>query len=138
MTTALWCLLGFAGWTLALVILGVVSPRTQQVLAGRAKSNEFKADEPHGSERYRRTVRAHMNCVENLPVFASVVLVGTLVGVHAPAFGLLAVGCLAARVLQSSIHISSGSVSAVNARFTFYLVQVVCMVAMGVMIVRHG
>ena len=138
MTTALWCLLGFAGWTLALVVVGIGMPRVAKVLAGQAKANDFKADEPHGSERYRRTMRAHMNCVENLPIFASVVLVGTVAGVRAPDFGMLAVVLLAARVVQSSIHISSGSVAAVNARFMFFLVQLVCMAAMVVEIARYA
>ncbi len=138
MTTALWSLLGFAGWTLALVIVGIGGPRVGAVLAGRAKSNAFKADEPHGSARYRRTMRAHMNCVENLPIFASVVLVGTVIGVHNPAFDMLALAVLLARVVQSSVHISSGSVSAVNVRFTFFLIQLVCVISMGVVIARHG
>ncbi len=138
MTLPLWCLLGFAGWTLLLVVVGIGAPRVTQVLAGKAKPDAFPADQPHGSPRYRRTMRAHMNCVENLPIFASVVIVGVLAGVSEPAFGMLAAVVLAARVVQSTIHIASGSNAAINARFTFFLAQIACVVAMAVVIARHG
>jgi uncharacterized MAPEG superfamily protein len=59
-------------------------------LSGRAKLNEFPADVPHGSARYRRAMRAHANCVENLPVYTAVVVAITAAGVMSPVLDLLA------------------------------------------------
>ena len=47
------------------------------VLRGERPANGFPADQDHGGPGwYRRCNRAHLNCVENLPVFGAVVLVG--------------------------------------------------------------
>ena len=72
MYTPLFCLLGFVLWTAVIAFVGIVVPRVASVLAGTAPPEGWPADVPHGSERYRRTMRAHLNCVENLPLFASV------------------------------------------------------------------
>ena len=44
-------------------------PLDSPLLAGPGEHVEWPADVPHGSDRYRRTMRAHLNCVENLPLF---------------------------------------------------------------------
>jgi len=126
MTVPLWCLLGFAAWTLLLVV-AVAASRTVQVVTGSKRPDEFPAGVPHGDDAYWRLNRAHLNCAENLPLFASVVTVGTLAGITWPLFGTLAQVYLGARIVQSVIHISSGSVLAVNARFTAFLVQLFCL-----------
>ncbi len=138
MTTPLLCLLVYALWTLGIAFVGVALVRTAEVLAGRAKANAFPGDQPHGSERYRRTMRAHANCVENLPVFAAVVLVAAVLEIDLPALDALAVVTLVARFAQTAIHIASGSAAAVTARATVYGVQVVAIVAMAVLIMRHA
>ncbi len=129
-----WALLGFASWTLLLVLVGVGLPRISAVLAGRARPNSFDPSVPHGSERYQRTLRAHMNCVENLPVFAAFVLLGSAVGVHRPLFELAAAAVLPARLLQSLVHIASGRNRAVLVRFSFFLVQWVCFAILALLI----
>ncbi|MFZ5480140.1 MAG: MAPEG family protein [Myxococcota bacterium] len=134
MTTPLASLLAFAMWTLSLVLVGVGYPRVSAVLAGRAKPGDFKADEPHGGETYRRTIRAHLNCVENLPVFASVVLVGHAAGHASRAFDALAVTYVAARVGQSLAHVASGRHRVVLVRFSFFTVQVIAVIGMAVLI----
>jgi hypothetical protein len=73
MTVPQWALLGFAVWTL-LVLFGTVGVyRWSRILTGRVRISEWQADVPQGSEWYLRAMRAHMNCVENLPVFAAIV-----------------------------------------------------------------
>ncbi len=126
MTVPLWCLLGFAAWTLLLVV-AVAAARVMQVVAGEKRPDEFTAGVPHGGDAYWRLNRAHLNCVENLPLFASVVTVGTFAGITWPLFGTLAQVYLGARIVQSVIHISSGSVLAVNTRFAAFLVQIFCL-----------
>lgn len=126
MTTPLYCLLGFAAWTLLLAVSAILTHRVPEVLRGRAASNDFPADTPHGPGWYRRLLRAHANCVENLPVFAAVVLVAAVAGVTDATMDRLAQAYLAARVLQSLSHVASGSAFAVNARFTFFVAQIIC------------
>lgn len=134
MTLALWSLLGFAVWTV-LLVASVALPRAGLVVAGRKRANGF---EPSGATVApgfsQRAGRAHANCVENLPVFASLVVVGHLAGVGAQSFGLLAFAVLGARIAQSLTHLVSVSELAVNIRFTFFVVQLVCFVAMGTLI----
>jgi uncharacterized MAPEG superfamily protein len=127
MTTPLWCLLGFVVWTLVL-LAALAATRVGAVLRGEKRANEFPSGVPHGGDAYWRLNRAHLNCLENLPIFATVVLVATVAGIKAGALDALARTYLVARIGQSVTHVSSGSVMAVNVRFAFFLVQVVCVV----------
>ena len=136
MHTPLLCLLGFVLWTVLLVACGIAAIRFTAVLTGKAPPNGFPADVPHGSERYRRTMRAHMNCVENLPLFASVVLTGALVHAGSPLMDTLALTYLGARVSQSLVHIASGRFIAITMRLTCFVVQTVCLTWMGVLVYR--
>jgi hypothetical protein len=126
MTRSLYCLVGFAAWAALLVSsIGVV--RWVQVLTGRKRVNEFPGGVQHGGDVYWRLNRAHINTVENLPIFATLILVAQLlhVGVLLPAEIVLG-----ARVVQSLIHVSSGSPPAVTLRFTAFATQVACFVTM--------
>ncbi len=134
MTTPLYSLMGFVFWTALLVLLiGVI--RVGQVVTGKAAVNSFPSGQPHGSDFYWRLSRAHMNCLENLPLFAAVVLTGHVSGLTAPLFGTLAATYAFARVGQTLAHVSSAGVAAVNVRFTFFSVQMVCLVWMALMVV---
>jgi uncharacterized MAPEG superfamily protein len=135
MTTPLWCLLGFVAWTLVL-LTAIAVARVAAVLRGEKRANEFPSGVPHGGDGYWRLNRAHMNCVENLPMFATVVLVATVAGLRGPGLDTLARVYLGARVGQSLAHVSSGGVVAVNVRFTFFLVQVGCLIGFLLTIVR--
>jgi uncharacterized MAPEG superfamily protein len=136
MTLPLWMLLAFAGWTLLVLLIGVGVYRWSLILTGRAELVSFPGDTPHGAEAYRRAVRAHANCIENLPVFGAIVLTAAAAGLNPPHFGALAAATVAARVAQTSIHLLLPvSNPMVAARFTFFLIQVMTMIAMGVLIV---
>ena len=67
MPIPVWVLLGFAAWTLLILFATVGVYRWSRILTGRTAIATWRADEQQGSEWYRRAVRAHMNCVENLP-----------------------------------------------------------------------
>jgi len=135
MTLPLWMLLGFAGWTVLVLLVGVGIYRWSLILGGKAAIASFPADTPHGSIAYRRAVRAHANCIENLPVFAAIVLTAAVAHIAPPHMGQLAAAVLAARILQSSIHMLFTETNVmVSFRFGFFLVQVVAMIAMGVSI----
>ena len=136
MTLSLWMLLAFAGWTLLVLLIGVGVYHWSLILTGRAELSSFPGDTPHGADAYRRAVRAHANCIENLPVFAAIVLTAAAARLDPPNFGALAAATVAARVVQSSIHmLLPVSNPMVAARFSFFLIQVMTMIAMGVLIV---
>ncbi|MSP59622.1 MAG: MAPEG family protein [Myxococcales bacterium] len=137
MTTPLHALLGFASWAIVLVA-AIAAVRVSQVLRGEKKANEFPGGSPHGGDAYWRLNRAQANTVENLPIFGAIVVAGTLLHVATPAFATLPLVVLGARVVQSVTHISSGSVMAVNVRFTAFLTQLGCFGWMIVEIVRGG
>jgi uncharacterized MAPEG superfamily protein len=126
MTPPLHALLFFALWTLLLLLIGVAPYRVGNVLLRKAAPNSFQAGVPHGPDWYQRLMRAHMNCVENLPVFGAIVLIGAVTGLSSPTFDRLAEIYVVARVCQSTAHISSGRNLAVNVRFTFFVLQVGC------------
>ena len=123
--TALIALILYALWAMVLV-LSIGAARVHQVLVGGAKADSFVAGVPHGPEPYWRLNRAHMNTIENLPIFATVVLTGWAAGAIDPVFNILAVIVVTARAIQSLIHVSSGTVRAINMRFTAFSVQIVC------------
>jgi uncharacterized MAPEG superfamily protein len=130
MTVPLWCLLGYVAWTL-LLLLGIGATRSAQVLTGARRANEFPSGERHGGDAYWRLNRAHLNCLEFIPLFAAVALVAAVAGVDTPALDRLAVVALVARVGQSTTHLASTSHHAVLVRFSFFVAQVLCLVGMG-------
>jgi len=136
MTTPLFALMGFVFWTVSLVIAIGLS-RVADVASGKTAVNGFPSGQPHGSDRYWRLNRAHLNCVENLPLFGAVVLTGHVTGLVAGSFATMAQVYVAARVAQSLVHVSSGAAMAVNVRFGFFLVQMTCLILMAVQIVTR-
>jgi uncharacterized MAPEG superfamily protein len=135
MTTPLWVLLGFAGWTLLLLTVTIGVFRWSHILTGRDALADFRADKPHG-DFYRRAMRAHANCIENLPIYTAIVVVASVLRVRGPALDALAVALLCARVAQSIVHVAFVETNrTVAVRFGFYSVQIACMVAMGVLVV---
>jgi uncharacterized membrane protein YecN with MAPEG domain len=113
-----------------------LSLRGLEILAGRKRFNEFPSGTQHGSDAYWRLSRAHANAVENLPLFAVIVLVGTMLHVATPGFHRLPEVALGARVVQSAAHVTSGAVPAVVLRFSAFAAQYVCFFWMIVEIVR--
>jgi len=138
MTLSQWALLGFVVWTVTLLVVGIGTPRIVAVINKQARANSFNPNVPHGSERYQRSMRAHLNCVENLPVFASLVLLGTLVAIPSSLFQWAAIAVLPARMLQTLAHVASGRNRAVLVRFTFFVVQLVCFALMAGLLALHG
>ena len=65
--------------------------------------------------------------MENLPLFASVVLVAAVAGRDGPALDVLALAYLSARVAQSLSHLAPGAGLRFNVRFGFFAVQLACL-----------
>jgi uncharacterized membrane protein YecN with MAPEG domain len=133
MIVPVWVLLGFAGWTMITLLGSVGVYRWSRILTRRAGLNEFPGDAPHGSDWYRRAIRAHANCVENLPVYTAIVVAILVGGVRSNTVDLLAIVLLIARVFQTITHILFEPTNrAVGVRFTFFFTQLVCMFWMGI------
>ena len=138
MTIPAWMLLGFAAWTILLLASTIGIYRWVLIFAGRAPINGFRADQPEGADWYKRAMRAHANCIENLPVFGAIVFALHVSGANGPVAAAASIGVLVGRVLQSLVHVCLPQTSAVVAvRFSFLLVQLVCFIALITVIVRN-
>ena len=72
-----------------------------------------------------------MNCVENLPVFAAIVLCATATGADSRLLDLLAGAILVARICQTTVHLAFASSDfAASVRFAFFFVQAIGMLLM--------
>jgi uncharacterized MAPEG superfamily protein len=132
-------LLAFAAWTLLLLLVTVGTYRFSRIFSGRAGMASFPADRIEGQGWYVRAMRAHANCIENLPVFGALVYALHACSVEHPAVGPLCVAIVAARVCQSLVHVSLVQTDRVVAvRFGFYFVQFVCFSALIALIVWRG
>jgi len=125
-TVPVWMLVGFAAWTVLLLLATVGVYRWSRILTGRVAIRNFRADQIEGADWYKRAMRAHANCVENLPVFAAIVF-GLHVGnVAGGLVNKLAVVVLVARILQSLVHVCFVQTNtATSVRFGFFFVQIV-------------
>jgi hypothetical protein len=119
-------LVGFAAWTVLLLLATVGVYRWSRILTGRVAIREFRADQIEGAEWYKRAMRAHANCVENLPVFGAIVFALYVGNVGSVLVDALAVAVLLARVMQSLVHVCFVQTNTVTAvRFGFFFVQIV-------------
>ncbi len=121
MTTSVLVLTLFIAWTL-LLLLVMEAMRSYLVVTGCVRSNAFKPDNANLPPFMQRLARAHANCIESLPVFGGLLLLAIATG-RTEITDALAPWLLGARIVQSSIHLASTSVVAVNARFTAFAVQ---------------
>ncbi|MCG6139095.1 MAPEG family protein [Leptospira mtsangambouensis] len=134
METIYLTLIGFTLWTLGLGVF-LTTYRSILVLLGKKKSNEFPAGIQHGSNFNWRLNRAHLNSLENLPLFLTVVFLTANLGMIDHFVNQAGLVILGARVLQSLTHLTSTNVLAVNIRFTFYMVQIVTYIVLLVRLV---
>jgi len=125
MNPALVALAGFAGWTVFL-LLTVANLRVFNFFTGKKAINAFS---PTGDDLPgfgQRVTRAHLNCVENLPVFAALVAAAGLSGQLSIMEGTV-MYVLYARIAQSVAHMISTAHLVVWVRAMFFFVQVLLM-----------
>lgn len=122
MPPSLLALLGFIGWTLALLVL-MEGIRTRLVMTGAVAANGFDPGNSNLSPFMQRLARAHANCLEGLPIFGGLLLLAVVAG-KAAVTDPLAFVLLGARIVQSLIHLASTAPAAVQARFMAFAVQV--------------
>jgi uncharacterized MAPEG superfamily protein len=122
-------LLGFTGWTLLLVI-GVFLYRGIRFLGGTPINSWPRSYKPvDDAPLVKRMEDAHANCLENLPLFAVIVLSAGLLG-RLDAIAALAPFVLYARIGQSLVHLIGTGKFLVLVRASFWSVQVVLFVLM--------
>ena len=121
MSQTLLALLGFTCWTLALLVL-MEAIRSKLVLTREVPANGFNPENSNLSPFMQRLARAHANCLEGLPVLGGLMVVAILAG-KADVTDPLAYVLVAARIVQSTIHLASTSAVAVTARFAAFAVQ---------------
>src|SRR5829696_8868256 len=126
MTLPVWMLLGFATWTVLLLLATVGIYRWSRILTGDGPISEFRADEIEGKDWYKRSMRAHANCVENLPVFGAIVFALYAGDVANATVNVLTVVILAARIMQSLVQVCLVQTNTVvSVRFGFFFGQIV-------------
>ena len=132
MTIPVWVLLLFAAWTLVLLFVTIGYFRWSRILTGRATIREWRPDEVQGTDWYRRAMRAHANCLENLPIYTAVVVALLASKASSPWLDALAIVLMMARIAQSTLHIGLEQTEPVAAaRFGCYATQIACMIVMG-------
>lgn len=131
MNIPLLSLLGFTLWTIFLLLATAGVYRWRRVLAGTVTISKFVSGDVLGDEWYCRAMRAHANCIENLPVFAVLILAAGLQGLDSSLFDWMAVIVLTARIAQSLTHVCFVQTnSVVSFRFLFYFMQILAFLAM--------
>ena len=138
MTIPLWMLLGFATWTLLLLMATVGVYRWVIILFSKAPIASFRSDQLEGEDWYRRGTQGTRK------------LRGKPAGLRRHRLrdfgprprGPMVDTCLCiliARVCQSLVHVSHVQTDAfVAVRFSFYSVQLVCFLALIVIAAVHG
>ena len=127
--TSLSALIGFAIWTLLLVSIAV-SWRVVEVLRGKQANSWARGSDTARPAFVTRVEHAHLNCVENLPVFAALVLAAAAMGKASTVTDPFAPIVLYARLAQSVTHMIGTTHLLVLARATFFSVQVALMLWM--------
>lgn len=136
MSVPMLSLLGCATWTLLVLAATVGVHRWRLILFKRAAINSFPADASGGPGWYQRATRAHLNIIENLPVYAAIVLIITHLGLRSALLDWLAIAVLCARIGQTLVHVSFvQSERVVSIRFSLFTVQLLAMLWMVVLIV---
>lgn len=111
----------YCAWTL--LLLGGIAILRGTLTISRVKlANSFAVNGADVSRFSGRLCRAHANCYESLPAFLGVMLVAQLVE-RGDITDPLVLWFVAARVAQSTTHLISTSVRAVEVRFAFFLIQ---------------
>jgi uncharacterized MAPEG superfamily protein len=119
---AMQALIGFTAWTLLLVLM-VFAYRGGRFLAGTPINSWPRGSKPAGdAPLVKRIEDAHANSLENLPVFAVIVLAAAVMGRPGAVEGL-APFVLYARIGQSAAHLWGTGPLQVLMRAGFWAVQ---------------
>ena len=114
----------YAVWTLLLPIV-YASYRVPMIALGRRRADHWERGKPVDDlPILMRAKNAHLNCMENFPIFAAVVCIAALLG-QSPIVDAVAAYVLYARIAQGVAHLIGTSWPLVLLRGAFYAIQVV-------------
>jgi uncharacterized MAPEG superfamily protein len=120
--TGITALLLFAAWTLVLMFT-YVGYRVALVLAMKKPANSWGRDDRVDDPGFIvRAKHAHLNALENLPVFAAIVLAAVALN-KTPVVDQVAAWVLYARLAQSLVHLAGVNHWLVFIRANFLVVQ---------------
>jgi uncharacterized MAPEG superfamily protein len=119
--TGITALIGFTAWTLLLVFI-VFDWRFIEVLRGKPANSWGRGAAIASPSLITRIEHAHLNCLENLPVFAALVLAAVAEDKRA-VIDLAGPFVLYFRLAQSACHLAGTSHWLVFVRANFYFVQ---------------
>lgn len=121
--TGLIAVLLYVAW-MQMLTLAYAFPRVPMALFGGRRFSDWERTETNTDPGIMvRAKGAHLNCVENFPLFAGVVVVAALTGQSAVADGLAGY-ILLARIGQGVSHLAGTAPLLVLLRATFFLAQV--------------
>lgn len=139
MTFPVWMLLAFALWTVSLLLFTIGIYRWTRILTGRVEIKNFRADNAQGDNWYSRAMRAHANCIENLPVFGAIVFALYASDLSGGLINVLATIVVLARIGQSIIHVAIVQTNTVAfIRFIFFFTQLICFVGLAAIVIKHA
>ncbi|MEM0912658.1 MAG: MAPEG family protein [Pseudomonadota bacterium] len=117
-------IIALAGYIIWLMLLLLLLPayRSAHNAKNKRKSLKFSPDGTDVSDFGFRITRAHLNTVESFPIVAGTMLLALATDSTSITNGLAYV-VLAARVVQSVVHLISTSNPAITTRFVFFLIQ---------------
>lgn len=123
MSSSLIALCGFAAWTMLLVFVLANARAVVSMTSGK----ELNSFSPSGDDLegfVQRLTRAHLNCLEFLPIFGALILTAAVAGRGVVTDGL-AMWALYARLGQSIVHMIGTSVPLVLIRALLFVAQLV-------------
>ena len=98
--------------------------RVKALIKQEVRTNNFLADGSDVSQFAQRLARAHANCYESAPMILGILLLALATDQIHVTNGL-ALYVIAARILQSLVHMMSTNAHMVRLRFALFMVQVV-------------
>jgi uncharacterized MAPEG superfamily protein len=126
--SSLQALIGFTAWTL-LLVLAIFAWRGIEILRSKKADSWTRGKTVDEPGLIRRIEHAHLNCLENLPIFAVIVLAAAAMGKSAVTEPY-AMYVLYARLAQSIVHLIGVNHWLVLVRATFWTVQLALFVVM--------
>ncbi len=122
-------LIGFTAWTVLLVLIIFAWRGIEIVINGKKADSWTRGKDVEEPGLIRRIEHAHINCLENLPIFAVIVLAAAAMGKSAVTEPY-AMYVLYARLAQSVTHMIGVSHWLVMLRATFWAIQLILFVVM--------
>lgn len=129
MTPSLIAVALFAGWAILMIAIAISYRVAAVLFKGKPADSWTRGRTTDDPGLIERAGHAHLNTLENLPIFAAIVLAGVASGQGA-LIDPIAPFVLYARMAQSTVHLIGVSHWLVLARAAFFGIQIALFVTM--------